>query len=96
MAGGLQALQAAQHFRQHPAADGDDQAGLLGDRDEAIRRHEFPVGALPAEQGFGADDLAGVEVDLRLVDDGQFAALEGGAQVVQQQGVLACRVADFR
>ncbi len=52
---------------QHPVADGDDQAGLFGDRDEAIRRDAAQRGVLPAQQGLDADDVAMLQVHLRLV-----------------------------
>ena len=90
----LEAFQGAQGFRQQPAAHGDDEAGLFGDRNEAVGRDELAAGVFPAQQGLGSDDLAGAQVDLRLIDDGQFAPLEGLAQVAQQGGALACRLAD--
>ena len=43
---------------QHPVADGDDQAGLFGDRDESIRRDAAQRRVLPAQQGLDADDAA--------------------------------------
>ena len=67
---------------------------MFGDRNEAVGRDELAAGVFPAQQGLGSDDLAGAQVDLRLIDDGQFAPLEGLAQVAQQGGALACRLAD--
>ena len=52
---------------QHPVADGNDQAGLLGDRDETIRGDAPQRRVLPAQQGLDADDATLPEVDLRLV-----------------------------
>ena len=44
---------------QHPFADLQDQAALLGDRDEDRRRDGAALGMLPAQQRLEADDLAG-------------------------------------
>src|SRR6185503_3072655 len=53
-----------------PRADRDDQAGLLGDRDEVGRRHHPGAGAVPADEGLDADDPAGRDGELGLeVDD---------------------------
>ena len=51
-----------------PRADRDDQAGLLGDRDEDGRDDEPALGVLPAHQRLGADDAAVAHLDLRLVE----------------------------
>ena len=67
---------------------------MFGNGDETVGRDELAAWVFPAQQGFGTDDLAGGQVDLRLIDDGQFAPLEGLAQVAQQGGALACRLAD--
>jgi hypothetical protein len=40
----LEAFQGAQGFRQQPAAHGDDEAGLFGDRNEAVGRMNSPLG----------------------------------------------------
>ena len=66
----------------HRRADGLDQAALLGDIDEH-RGRDLPVHRmLPAQQRFGAEQgLVGNAID-RLVDQAQFAALPGAAQVL--------------
>ena len=68
--------QGAQGFRQQPAAHGDDEAGLFGDRDEAVggmnRLVRFQRSRLRLLM-----ILPVAQVDLRLIDDGQFAPLEG-------------------
>ena len=46
---------------EHPATDRDDQTGLLGNRNEVIRRDRSPAGVVPAKQGLDADDLAAGE-----------------------------------
>ena len=68
---------------QHALADGEDRAGLLGDRDELAGRDEPALGVVPARQRLDADDLAAVERDDRLVVGDQLVAeLERAAQVV--------------
>ncbi len=51
---------------------------------------------VPAHQRLEAADLAGAEIDLRLVDHGQFVAQQGGAQIVLDQALLAHGNAHFR
>ena len=46
----------AARFAQDPAADRDDQAGLLGERDEVERRHEPAVRVDPADERLDAGD----------------------------------------
>ena len=65
---------------EHPSADRDDQAGLLGDRDELGRADQTAIGVLPAQQRFDAHHRPGREVDDRLVVDGELVALEGAVQ----------------
>ena len=64
----------------HPVREGRHEARSLGEREEIGRRHEaFAV--LPADERFGADDLAGVQADERLVvEDEAVAALDRRAQ----------------
>ena len=47
----------AQACAEHPFADRDDQADLLGERDELGRRHHALLGMVPADQGLEAADL---------------------------------------
>ena len=49
----------AARLAQHPGPDGDDQAGLLEDRDELRRRHRAPVARLiQLQRASGPDDPA--------------------------------------
>ena len=41
---------------QHPAPDRDDQARLLGERDELVRADQAALGVLPAQQRLDARD----------------------------------------
>jgi hypothetical protein len=43
---------------QHPAADGHDQAGVLGQGDELARHDQAPLGVVPADQGLQPGQLA--------------------------------------
>ena len=52
----------------------------FGERDEVARRYEDAVVALPAHQCFDADHTTGGEIDLRLVVQEQFVALDRAAQ----------------
>ena len=67
---------------QHPAVHGGDQGALLGDRDELVGREKSETGALPADQGLGADHpFVGQRHD-RLVQDAKLVAGDGPAQGV--------------
>src|SRR6266540_6026451 len=65
---------------EHPLADGDDQAGDLGDRDEVTGRHQTQFRMLPAKQRLGPADLAGRELDQGLVVNDELPVLERLAQ----------------
>ena len=57
-----------------------DETALLGARDEAGQRHELGAAAVPAQQGFDADDPARGEVDLRLVVQLELVLVERAVQ----------------
>jgi len=65
----------------HPFADLDDQAGLLGAGDEGARQAQTTLGMLPAQQRFRCDDPAIRGADLRLIDQRKLIALDRAAQV---------------
>ncbi len=67
---------------EHPRADRDDQAGLLGERDELARREQAPVGVLPAHQRLHPDQPAAGERQLRLEVDDQLVLDQRAAKVV--------------
>ncbi len=66
---------------QHPLADHQDQPGLLGQRDEAARRHQPVPATRPAQQRLRAHDPPGGKLHLRLVVQQQLAARHAVAQV---------------
>ncbi|OIQ76602.1 hypothetical protein GALL_417180 [mine drainage metagenome] len=70
---------------EHPLAELDDQAGLLGHRDELTRREQAAHRVVPAQQGLGPDDGARA-VELRLVVQLELAELDGLAQLRLQRG----------
>ena len=63
-------------FAQGPLRHGQDQADLLGQRDEVHRRQE-PPRPLPAHQGFGSHHAALLHIHLGLVVQHQFLPLQG-------------------
>ena len=74
---------------QHPVADLDDQAHLLGDRNELGRRDHAAQRMRPAQQRLAGRDLLGLQVEQRLVVD-----LEGvvGERVAQVELEAAARL----
>src|SRR5512140_3231210 len=64
------------HAAQRPVADGDDDAQLLGERHELVRREQPQLRMAPADERLDAGHAAAAEVDLRLVEDLDLAAAE--------------------
>ena len=73
---------------EDPAADRQDQPGLLRQRDERERRHEPSHGMLPAQEGLHPHDAAGGEVHQWLVVEAQLGAFDRAPEVVLQRGTL--------
>ena len=67
---------------QHPFAERNDEAGILGDGNEMGRRDLAVHRMLPADQGLGAALLLGGEVELRLVDHLEFLTTEREPQLM--------------
>ena len=65
----------------HVGAELDQQAHLLAQRQELLRRHHAPARMAPAGQGFEAGDGAGVEPHHRLEEGHDLSAANGAAQV---------------
>ena len=65
---------------QHPGADRQDQAGVLGDRNELVGLVQLASAHVPAQQGLGTHDLPAGGRDARLVVQTQLAARQGLAQ----------------
>ena len=66
----------------HPLADLADEAAILGNRQESLRRGMAAVGQAPAQQRLDEARLAGREVDLRLEMELELAAVDGAAQAL--------------
>ena len=80
------------HRVEHPLAEAEDQAALLGDGYEAPRQQQAQLRVLPAHQGLGAHQAA-VGGHQRLVVKHQLVAIEGAAQgVFEGQALAAHRV----
>ena len=76
--------QLAQGLVEHPLADGDDGAVLLGQRDEQVWRDKTVLRVLPANQRLDADHAVVGVVDLRLEHQVHLVAVEGLAQLLLQ------------
>ena len=71
----------AKSFAHHPRADGYDEPGFFGQRDEPVGREQTPLGVLPPQQRLGPDHaLASQQHDGLVVQD-EFAALHRAPQV---------------
>src|SRR5690606_4484214 len=68
-------------FARDPAVEADDQAGLLGDRNDVGRRHQATLGMFPAHQRFVALEPAAFGQHDRLVDQREIIVVDGVAQV---------------
>ena len=64
---GLHLARLAAGLAQDPAADRDDQARLLGERDEGVGADHAALGVMPAQQRLDAGDAAVAEAHDRLV-----------------------------
>ena len=63
-----------------PVADVDDEAGVLGDLDEALGGEHLPGRLTPPQEGLDRHDRAALEVDLGLVPELQLLAFERTAE----------------
>ena len=62
-----------------------DQAGVLGQRDELVRRQQPALRVLPAHQRLDAVDVAGREHGLRLVVDDELVLVERAPQLADER-----------
>ena len=70
-----------QRVAEHARAELDQQAGLLGERQELVRRQQPTIGVQPARQHLVADHAAGGELDDRLEVRHDLAALDAMPQL---------------
>ena len=80
----------------HEGADLVDEAALLGNRHEDIRRHEADLGMQPAYQRLDPARLHRGGVEDRLIDDREAVLLERLAQLVGKAHALGARGVDRR
>src|SRR3982074_3490350 len=64
------------HGAQNPPADVPDRAALPGIRSEARRRDIGPIRRPPSKEGLEADGPQSLQVEARLILEGQFIPLE--------------------
>ena len=92
--GGAVGVAPAAHLRarlaQHPIADLDDQAALLREGDELVRRHEAALRMRPAQQRLDGLDLHILERQARLIIQREFLPLHRLAQIAPR---ATCRLA---
>jgi hypothetical protein len=86
----------ADRRRDHLQGDRNDQAGLLGERDEDVGRDVLLGRVAPTQERLGADDDAGAQVDLRLEVGDELAVLERAAQVGGEREAGEARVVLLR
>ncbi|CAB4835941.1 unannotated protein [freshwater metagenome] len=67
-------------LEQRPGTDRHDRAGVLGDGNELGRRDDGAVRLLPAHQRFEADDIARLQIEDRLVEQTELAAVESAVE----------------
>ena len=78
---GPPAFHLTQRFFDDPFAQLDGERMVLDGREENRGRQHAPLRVLPADQGFGSDDLPGAHVHLGLIMQNEFTAHQSGANV---------------
>ena len=81
---GLPAGELREGLLHDPPGDPLDQRGALGERDEDVRGEIAELGVIPAHQALDGRHGAGVQVELRLVVDGDLGVvrvLQGSPQI---------------
>jgi hypothetical protein len=73
---------------QDPLANLKNGAGLFGNGNEVDRRNFSSRRMFPAQQDLDADNLAGLNVRLRLIDQPHLAAGDGIAQIVLHEATV--------
>ena len=81
---------------QHARADGHDQAAFFRDGNQNRRRDASELRIVPAHQRLQPGDAPGGQIELRLVMDGQFVALQGMVQFRFDGQAAVGVLADFR
>ena len=95
-AGGPPGLEVLASAAQHPFAHGHDEAGLLEHGDELHRQDDAALGVLPAQQRLGAAHAALRQVELGLVDQREFLALQRTPEFHAHLGASTRALVDLR
>ena len=66
---------------EHPLRDVENRPDLLRDSDETVRLDDAQQRMVPAQQRLGGDDPAGLEIDDRLIENGELAARQRLPQI---------------
>lgn len=75
----------AQRLGDDVEREGSNQRGLLDEGDEPQRRQQAALGVLPAPQRLDAADSPRLQVDLGLMVQDELLALQGQADLAEQQ-----------
>ena len=86
----------ARGLLQHHRADRADQAGLLAQADEHIRRDQAAARMAPAHQRLGAHQTAAADLHPRLVVHLELVALDGHPQILLELDALAGQTHQLR
>ena len=76
-------------FAQHPFADGVDEPAFLGERDEVLGHDHAALRMPPADQRFGAVEVVGRGIDLRLVVQLELLLRQRVVQIALELDALA-------
>ena len=68
--------ESSDRFVDRPITQRDDEAGLLGDRDEHLRHHQADLAVRPPGERLETHDRAGADIDLRLKVELQSVAID--------------------
>ena len=85
-----------QRRSENPVGEWLDDAGVLSERNELIRRHHPASRVVPAQQRLEADRRSSLDVDQRLVVQGEAVVLDGGAELRHQSQVAGSLVLEIR
>ena len=68
-------------FSQAPVANGEDQAGVLGQGNEVHGRQQAAFRVLPSNESFEPHDFQTAQLHHRLVVEDKLAAVDGAAEI---------------
>ena len=92
---GFPCAQVGARLPQHPFADRNDEPAFLQDRNEVRRRDDAAARMVPAQERLGAARALALQVELRLIDEAEFAALERAAKLGPEERAGARALVDL-